>query len=137
MAGEPILTGMKSGSCFRRSSTQRRRIIVAFPITQIDISLLPATPTKLTAVGLKTQLTNMGMTCDDTLLANLENYITEVKAQIPNGAVQTWAIMKPAGEAALTSLVGTSLLGNLAESSVGNWTTDSVGKFQTKLIFMQ
>jgi hypothetical protein len=113
---------------------RRRRKTMALPIDKVKLSLKSATPTRLTAVGLKTQLTNIGLTCDDTLLAVLDTKIQEVRAQIPGGSIQSFGILQPRDttEAALTGL-----LANLKDTATGNWTPDDVGQWQTKLAFIQ
>jgi hypothetical protein len=105
---------------------------MSIPITPIKISLKPAIPTEMTATGLKQQLNAIGLNCDDTLLANLKGYIQEVKNQIPAGGVQTFRLTKPTHTAALTYL-----LGNLEDSSKGNWEPKDVGTWETKLAFIQ
>ncbi len=94
------------------------------PIPQktIKIDLDAATPTALTPEELKTQLANIGLTCEYTDPAQLKQFIEEVEDRIPNGAIQTYSILKPAakGEDVLEGLMD-----DLAVSSVGNWKPSS------------
>ncbi|MGH8565902.1 MAG: hypothetical protein ACREXW_18140 [Gammaproteobacteria bacterium] len=92
------------------------------PRKSIKIELTPAQPTKLTPDVLQKQLNDIGLTCKDTKPATLEKFITEVKATIPDGLVQTYKILKPA-EKGETLLAG--LADEWAQSSVGNWEPDS------------
>lgn len=105
------------------------------PRKEIPISLKSATPTQLTVDKLKKQLTGIGLTCPASEESKLEGYISEVKTQLPNGAVETYAILKPAGpgEAAMVGLAT-----NLTTSSTGNWEPDSTGiGYATELEYIQ
>ncbi|MCA9421884.1 MAG: hypothetical protein KC592_12760 [Nitrospira sp.] len=92
------------------------------PRKTIKIDLNRATPTELTPDVLQKQLNNIGLTCKYTDKKMLTKFISEVEATIPDGLIQTYQILKPAekGEARLKGLVG-----EWAESSVGNWEPDS------------
>lgn len=92
------------------------------PRKTFKINLNPAEPTDLTPEGLEKQLHAIGLTCQYTKPPMLKQFIQEVLSAVPDGAVQTYQILKPAmkGETKLTGLVG-----DWAESSVGNWEPDS------------
>lgn len=94
------------------------------PIPQktIPIDLDPATPTALTPEELKKQLHNIGLNCEHTDPAFLKEYIKEVLAGIPSGAVETYSILKPAAK---TEKPLEGMLGDFVESSVGNWMPNS------------
>jgi hypothetical protein len=94
------------------------------PRKKFPISLNSATPTQLTVEKLKSQLTNIGLTCPASKEQRLEQYIVDVKTQIPDGAVQTYSILKPTGPGE-TAIAG--LTTDLANSSTGNWEPDSTG----------
>jgi len=105
------------------------------PRKRIPVSLASATPTPLTVDALKKQLTDIGLTCPDSEKSKLEEYITQVQRQIPVGAVETFAILKPAepGENLYTGMVT-----DLAEASIGNWEPDSTGfGYATVLEYIQ
>ena len=88
------------------------------------MSLTKADPTPLTVDALKKQLTDIGLTCPDSAKDKLEEYIREVKGQLPAGAVETYRILKPADDAD-AAIPG--LATQLAEASVGNWEPDDTG----------
>jgi hypothetical protein len=94
------------------------------PRKKIKIDLTRATPTELTPDVLQKQLNNIGLTCKYTDKKMLTKFISEVEATIPEGLIQTYQILKPAekGEVRLKGLVG-----EWAESSVGNWKPDTTG----------
>ena len=105
------------------------------PRRRIPVSLTKATPTPLTVDSLKKQLTDIGLTCPDSAKDKLEEYIDQVKNQIPAGTVETFAILKPAeaGESLYAGMVS-----DLAEASTGNWEPDSTGfGYATVLEYIQ
>ena len=105
------------------------------PRKKIAISLKPATPTPLTADGLKKQLSDIGLTCDDAAEAKLEQYIQSVKNQIPNGVNQAYAIFKPTPKPAALAF---GLVTDMGASSAGNWEPESTGLgYGTTLEYIQ
>lgn len=96
------------------------------PRKKIAISLKPATPTPLTVSALKKQLTDIGLTCPAADESRLEQYISSVKAQLPAGATQAYAIFKPAAQPSVAARAF-GLVTNLESSSTGNWEPDDTG----------
>ncbi len=94
------------------------------PRKGIKIDLAKADPSALTPEKLKQQLKNVGLTCADTSLPRLESYIKEVEAEIPNGAVGTYGILKPAKNKE-NRLQGLVL--DWEEAATGNWTIKNIG----------
>ncbi len=108
---------------------------MAIPRRTIPVSLTEATPTPLTVDALKQQLTDIGLTCPDSEEGKLAAYIAEVERTIPSGSVQTYAILKPAGEGDV-ALAGFET--DLAQAAVGNWEPDSTGfGYATVLEYIQ
>ncbi len=112
------------------------------PRRQIPISLEPATPTPLTAESLQKQLANIGLSCRDAHQDRLREYIVDVKAQIPHGRTQSYAILTPVpgldrrtGQLTYRELAvavqetgrASRLAKTLGDSSVGNWEPDPTG----------
>jgi len=94
------------------------------PRKKIAISLKSATPTPLTVATLKNQLTDIGLTCPASEESKLEQHISSVKAQLPNGMTQAYAIFKPAAQPAARAF---GLVTNMEPSSTGNWEPDATG----------
>ncbi len=92
------------------------------PRKSVPIRLTAATPTALTPDNLQHQLNNIGLTCEHTDPERLRVYIDQIESGIPDGRIQTYAILRPtpAGAQSLDGLVG-----DWAQSSVGNWQPDS------------
>lgn len=92
------------------------------PKKTFKIALTAAEPTALTPEAMRAQLHAIGLTCKHTEASLVKQYIAEVEAAWPDGAIQTYKILKPAadGEAKIEGLVG-----DYSESSVGNWEPDS------------
>lgn len=97
---------------------------MSIPRKKIPISLKSATPTPLTVTALKKQLTDIGLTCPAADESKLEQYISSVKAQLPTGVIQAYAIFKPAAHPAARAF---GLVTNVESSSTGNWEPDSTG----------
>lgn len=121
------------------------------PRRTVPIVLNPATPTQLTVDALKKQLTQIGLTCPDSAKDKLEQYIQEVKAALPDGHTQTYAILGPAlpgsetvglsfAELAdrVSSANKTSRLATLDDAATGNWEPDATGDgYATTLEYIQ
>ena len=108
---------------------------MSFPRKTIPIALKKSIPTPLTVAGLKKQLTAIGLTCPASHESKLETYVAEFNTQLPNGIVESYAILKPAslGNVALAGLAT-----NLTTSSTGNWEPDSTGLgYGTELEYLQ
>ncbi|MEQ5777509.1 MULTISPECIES: hypothetical protein [unclassified Thalassospira] len=66
------------------------------PPNKMNIGKLDAaTPTPFDKATLKTSLENIGLNCAQLNDKNLDSYITTVKSQLPQGAVQSMAIKAP------------------------------------------
>ena len=104
------------------------------PAGGIQIGTLnPATPTPFDVETLRSQLENIGLNCGQLTDQNLQAYINEVNAQLPMGAVQSYAITMPS--AGPPSSQQADELGNpidvtslaaavpaAADAATGNWT---------------
>lgn len=108
---------------------------MTIPRVRIPVSLTKATPTALTVDALKSQLTDIGLTCPDSAKDKLAAYIAEVERDMPVGSVETYQLLKPAavGEQALEGFQE-----SYVESSTGNWEPDSTGfGYSTVLEYIQ
>jgi hypothetical protein len=103
------------------------------PQKRIRIDLANAKPTVLTPESLKAELKNIGLDCKDTSLPRLERFIKEVDGALPNGIVQSYAILKPAAKKE-NRLEGFEL--DWETASTGNWTVKDFG-YRTELEFIQ
>ncbi|MCI5208140.1 MAG: hypothetical protein D3910_04985 [Candidatus Electrothrix sp. ATG2] len=65
------------------------------PPPGFKIKLSSAEPSKLTPDDLKDQLEAVGLSCSQLTPEALQSYIDEVKGNIPEGAIQTYAILAP------------------------------------------
>jgi hypothetical protein len=123
------------------------------PVKRVPIQLNSSTPTALTPESLQEQLRNVGLTCPDTNLDQLEKHINEVKGQLPNGAVQTYGIYLPKqgegdrvfyrsefhiNQLAERGYVGEVVYAGLQESSQGNWEPSDTGAgYSSELEYIQ
>jgi len=103
------------------------------PAKKMKINLTKTAPTELTVENLQKQLNNIGLSCKLASKLNLKEYITTVKSELPEGAIQTFGINGPAkstdGSLCFKSefdAVNRTYLG-LEESAVGNWKPDASG----------
>jgi hypothetical protein len=67
------------------------------PPPKVPIDLNPADPSKLDAQALATQLENVGLNCAEITPDRLDQYITQVESEMPDGHIQSFAILAPAG----------------------------------------
>jgi hypothetical protein len=110
--------------------------VSGIPRRRVPISLEPAIPTKLTVEGLKSQLTAIGLTCPAADEKRLVDYIADVKAALPSGAIQTYSILRPTATTAATAVQG--LATGLGAMSDGNWQPDATGLgYMTELGYIQ
>lgn len=112
-----------------------------FGPSHIKVNLTPATATELTPALMMAQMQNIGLNCAQINEQNMQQYITYVNSQLPNGAIQSFAIKAPAGSFAgsvaqpmvllATPPGGTRSLAAavppLDTSATGNWTIDADG----------
>jgi hypothetical protein len=94
------------------------------PRKGVKIELNKAEPSVLTPEKLKEQLKNIGLTCADTSLPRLKEFIQEVENGIPPGLVQTYGILQPAKNLA-NRVQGLAM--NWEEAATGNWTIKDFG----------
>ncbi|MDC7872049.1 hypothetical protein TH60_21390 [Pantoea ananatis] len=98
------------------------------PRKRFPIALSQTTPTQLTVQALKKQLTDIGLTCPDSHESKLQAYIDDVRSQLPQGAIQTYAILQPATQSLLASVPRVNgLAGDFVVSAKGDWTPDGTG----------
>lgn len=96
-------------------------------------TLNPATPSPFDVATLKVQLEAIGLNCGQLTDQNLQSYIDEVNAQLPMGAVQSFAITAPSNGTSpaeqldvegnpvdVTSLAAS--VGAAEDAATGNWT---------------
>jgi len=109
------------------------------PRKRFPVALISATPTKITVEKLKSQLTDIGLTCKDSHESKLQAYIDDVRSQLPQGVVQTYSILQPATQALLKSMPRVSgLVGDYVQSSIGDWEPDNSGLgYATELEYIQ
>ena len=76
------------------------------------VKMNPSTPTPLTAAALERQMEAIGLNCAEINEATLNQYLAEVEALVPNGAVASWGIGYTDDNA------------NFQSISPGNWILD-------------
>ena len=64
---------------------------------KFNLALTKATPTALTAEDMKGQMASIGLACSQMTNDNIEQYITNVESQMPDGEVHVYAIKAPKG----------------------------------------
>lgn len=65
------------------------------PTKKISIDLLEENPSIITPENMKSQLTNIGLTCKDTSLESLQQAITDVESQYAPGTTESYGILRP------------------------------------------
>jgi hypothetical protein len=109
---------------------------MAFPPPKgLKVSLKPANPTPMTIADIKSQLANIGLSCAQVSDSNVQQWITDVSAQLPSGKTQAFAIKMRANPAKLAANFAavkdvTSVaarLPQLEHAAIANWTLDTTG----------
>jgi hypothetical protein len=94
------------------------------PTPPIDLELQKTVPTPVEATTLQKQLIDIGLSCELLEHANLDKYITQVKAQLVPGSTQSFGIRNGAGSPAGTlalDLGANDSVFELSASSAANW----------------
>lgn len=103
-----------------------------FPSKKIKIQLKPCEPTVLDTNNLKVQLQRIGLSCAEINQQNLDQYLTNVKSQLPSGKIQTFGIQTPSKQPfhvtrmmpGVTRLLAEAVP-TLEQSAKGNWEPSS------------
>ncbi|MBF0145337.1 MAG: hypothetical protein HQL84_05670 [Magnetococcales bacterium] len=103
------------------------------PPEGFKLSLTKATPSPFNHDTLKGQLESIGLNCSELTQSTLQTYVDQVHSQIPDGEVQSFAILAPANDQEIMSLVmpGMALLqtsssaSDMVQVATGDWTADN------------
>ncbi|OSQ36757.1 hypothetical protein [Thalassospira mesophila] len=102
------------------------------PGAKIKVGTLnKATPTPFDNASLKKSLENIGLSCAQINDQNLSTYITNVKSQLPDGAIQSMAIKAPhtsplnanrlKAVAPVTLFTAATAVPKMTSAATGNW----------------
>src|ERR1700748_3618040 len=127
-----------------RETVQKGRQTMGFPPPKGVYAgqLTAATPSPFNADSLKAQLQTIGLDCSEITPQALNEYITEVNAQLPSGQTQSFGILAPQTSPSLRGTPASRIIRAetndvtsfaaaapvLVEVATGNWTLSSTAQ---------
>ncbi|MEI6894469.1 MAG: hypothetical protein V5789_07520 [Colwellia sp.] len=118
----------------------------SIPVRTIEIDLKDATPTEITTEMLRSQLHNVGLTCDLTSDEKLEKFTLEVRDELKKGNIKAYSILERKTPITITSshhdyvlamkcgLARTSIHDEWSDSITANYVpSDTGGGYQVEL----